>query len=46
MKESLNFAEGVLVKRTSIDRPDLFYNVQPVRYPALKFMDLRFLVQP
>lgn len=45
VKESLNFADDVLVKRTSIDRPDLFYNIQPMRYPASSFMDLKYLVQ-
>lgn len=45
-KEHLGFRDDVRVKRTSIDRPEIFFNSQPMRHPGNTFIDLKFLVQP
>ena len=45
--ESLRFREdNLLIKRESLDRDDLFFNIQAIRDTFKSFQDLRFLIEP
>jgi len=46
IKDSAGFSDDVRLITTNIDRPDIFYNIQPIKNPIGSFEDLFFVTQP
>jgi superfamily II DNA helicase RecQ len=46
VKELAGFNSDVTVMRTSIDRPEIGFEIRPMKYTAASFGDLEFLVEP
>jgi superfamily II DNA helicase RecQ len=46
VRDLSGFDPWVHIKRTSIDRPDITFAIQPIQHPANSFRDLEFLVKP
>jgi superfamily II DNA helicase RecQ len=46
VRDLCGFDPSVRIQRTSIDRPDITFAIQPIQHPMNRLRDLEFLVEP
>lgn len=46
VKELMDFNSDVKVMRTSVDRPEIGFEIRPMEHAATSFSDLKFLIEP